>query len=79
MSARVVRLHSRLLNRAAERREAAARHRMAGDTERAEIAQDDAAEALADANALRDMLAEHPDIYIPDPRHMALMADGETH
>jgi hypothetical protein len=79
MTARLVSLHARLLCRAAERRAAADRHRLTGAVERAEMAQDEAAEALADANALRDALAEVGGVFIhSDPRQMVLMALGET-
>jgi hypothetical protein len=55
---RLASMHARALCRAAERREAAARHRMTSDAARAEMAEDDAAIALAEANALREVLQE---------------------
>ena len=73
---RLVRLHARTLCRVADLRESAARARMVGDTDRAEIAEDEAAASLADANALRDVLALHPDVLVPDERQLSLIADG---
>jgi hypothetical protein len=73
---RLVRLHARTLCRVADLRESAARARMVGDTDRAEIAEDEAAAVLADANALRDILAERDDVLIPDPNQLSLLADG---
>jgi len=74
-AARLVRMHARLLIRAAERRASADRLQ---DTqpERAEIAMDEAAEALADANALRDLLATLPEVHVPDERQLSLLSDG---
>jgi len=74
-AARLVRMHAKLLLRAAERRESAARLRHT-DPDRAEMAADEAAEALADANALRDALALHPDVFVPDERQLSLLSDG---
>lgn len=76
-AARLVRMHARFLLRAAERRAAAERLRDR-EPERADMALDEAAEALADANALRDMLAAHPEIHTPDERQLSLLADGGT-
>jgi hypothetical protein len=77
-TARLARMHSRFLLTAAERRAAAARLRDT-DPERAEMALDDACEALANANALRDMLATLPGVHVPDERQISLFSDGETH
>jgi hypothetical protein len=75
--ARVVRLHAHHLLRAAERRATAERLRDI-DPDRAEMAADEAAEHLATANALRDVLALHPDVHAPDERQLSLLSDGGT-
>ena len=62
---------------AADRRAAAYRYRDVGDIERAEMALDEAGDALAKANALRDLLAERDDVQVNDPRQLALMNIGE--
>lgn len=72
---RLVRMHARLLLRCAERRASAERLRDR-EPERADIAADEAAEALADANALRDLLATLPEVAIPDERQLSLISDG---
>ena len=75
---RLAALPARALARAAERRAAADRHRMAGDQHRAEMAADEAAEALADANALRDVLTERGAYVHDDPGQLVLFQFGEA-
>lgn len=79
MSARAVSLHARLLCKAAERRATALRLRDAGQVERAEMAEDEAAETLADANALRDLLADLPHVHTPHPDQLSLLNLPEMH
>jgi hypothetical protein len=71
-------MHARALLRAAERRASADRHSMAGDTNRAEIASDEAAEALADAAALRDVLVTLGAYVHEDPRQLVLLQFPEA-
>lgn len=75
---RAVRLHASLLLRAAACRATGDRLRDT-DPDRADVAYDDAAEYLANANALRDVLAERDDVAIPDERQLSLLADGGPH
>lgn len=76
MSARLVRLHADLIQRAA-RAEAIARRLATVDPDRASCEAVDAAEARATAAELADTLrlAGLP-VFIPDPRQLALLSDG---
>ena len=74
-AARLARMHARLLLRAAERR-ASARRLRDTDPDRAELAYDEADEALADANALREVLRRFDDVFVPDSRQISLFSDG---
>jgi hypothetical protein len=74
-AARLVRMHAGLLIRCAERR-ATERRLRPTDPDRADMAADEADELLANANALRDVLATLPDVHVPDPRQMSLLSDG---
>lgn len=77
MSARrLVRMHAEKLLRCAERRETAARLRNI-DPERAEMALDDAAELLADANALREVIATMDDVFVNHPDQISLLSLGD--
>ena len=72
--ARVVRMHASLLTRAAARRDSALRLRDA-DPERAEMAAEEAVEALEDARAIRELL-RGTEVIIPDEASLSLLADG---
>lgn len=74
-AARLVRMHARMLMRVAERR-ASAERLWDSEPDRAAMASDEAAEALADANALRDLLATLPEVHVPDERQLSLLSDG---
>jgi len=74
---RLAAIHARTLLRAAERRASADRHRMTGNSNRAEIADDEAAEALAEANALRAVLISLGAYVHEDPRQLVLLQIGE--
>ena len=71
-------MHARALLRAAERRASAERHTIAGQVERAEMARDEAAEALADAAALRDVLIGMGAYVHEDPRQLVLLQFPES-
>ena len=75
---RLAAIHARTLLRAAERRASADRYRLTAQIERAEMAEDEAAEELANANALRDLLATLPDVAIPDDRQLSLLSLGSN-
>ena len=74
-AARLVRMHAGLLIRCAERR-ATERRLRATDPDRADMAADEADELLANANALREVLARFDDVFVPDPNQLSLLADG---
>ena len=70
--------HATLLARIADMRASADRRRMAGDTDRAEMIEDDAANMLRTANALRDVLQERGAYVHDDPRQVCLFQFGEA-
>lgn len=69
--------HATLLPRIADMRASADRCRIAGDTDRAEMIEDDAANLLRVANALRDVLQERGAYVHPDEGQLVLFQFGK--
>lgn len=69
--------HATLLARVADMRETARRRRMDGDTDRAEMIEDDAANLLRVANALRDVLQDRGAYVHDDPEQLVLFQFGK--
>jgi len=74
---RLAAIHARTLLRAAERRASADRYRLTAQIERAEMTEDEAAEELANANALRAVLIGLGAYVHDDPRQLVLLQLGE--